>query len=264
MKARHCLIAAAFYSILVSQAALAYYNPQTGRFLSRDPVGELGFQTVQYAAHMGDARRFDRTVGMDVHAVPVVPIHSSGQRYDSPGTGRWISRDPIGEYVLQPWLDLDRDIDATHELQPELPSILYLFVGNAPTDKFDLLGLATHSSDASASRCVGTWGALIHHAGWGKPSAVRRRYFNTVTFPLNCPVCEFVKQQPAPPKSCGDCQVIYWEGGTCTENGVAVVSVGTRWLGSQVKEAESMADALARLAEAFEISYDCSPCGAKH
>ena len=30
-------------------AALAYYNPQTGRWLSRDPAGEPGFQLVQWA-----------------------------------------------------------------------------------------------------------------------------------------------------------------------------------------------------------------------
>lgn len=36
-------------ALLATQTAFAYYNPATGRFLSRDPVGEPGFQTLQMA-----------------------------------------------------------------------------------------------------------------------------------------------------------------------------------------------------------------------
>jgi hypothetical protein len=81
--------------------ALAWYNPQTGRWLSRDPVGEPGFQALQ--APSG-------AVGITVPgSVPLPP-------------GRWFDRGPVG---------------AGEEAQ------LYAFNGNDGVNSVDELGLMT-------------------------------------------------------------------------------------------------------------------------
>ncbi|HEV2248645.1 MAG TPA: hypothetical protein VGW37_18520 [Terriglobia bacterium] len=62
-------------SLLTAQSVSAYYNPSTGRFLSRDPVGEPGFQVLQMA-----------------QAVPQVgPVPMAEQ------SSRWINRDSVSE-----------------------------------------------------------------------------------------------------------------------------------------------------------------------
>jgi hypothetical protein len=45
-------IIALLFMLLTAQAALAWYDPSTQRWLSRDPIGELGFQTLQSATAM--------------------------------------------------------------------------------------------------------------------------------------------------------------------------------------------------------------------
>jgi len=57
-------------TLLTAQTVSAYYNPSTGRFLSRDPMGEPGFQLIQ-------------------RAVPVVQPNASLLE----SSGRWINRD---------------------------------------------------------------------------------------------------------------------------------------------------------------------------
>ncbi len=61
--------------LLATQTAFAYYNPSTGRFLSRDPIGEPGFQVLQAA--QGNSQN---------GPVPVAQQSS-----------RWINRDSISE-----------------------------------------------------------------------------------------------------------------------------------------------------------------------
>lgn len=85
-------------TLLTAQTAFAYYNPSTGRWLSRDPIGEPGFQALQMAKG-----------NYQVGPVPVAQQSS-----------RWVSRDPIGE---KGGLNL------------------YGFVRNQPVSLFDVLGL---------------------------------------------------------------------------------------------------------------------------
>lgn len=96
---------ALFIALWATQTASAWYDPSTGRWLTRDPIGEPGFQTSQ-AAH----------VAAGVSASP----------------GRWISRDPIGE----------------------LGGLnLYAYVGNNPLNNVNPSGLATDEAlNARASR----------------------------------------------------------------------------------------------------------------
>ena len=92
--------------------ALAYYNPQTGRWLSRDPLGEPGFQVLQ-------AANASPRVG---NPVPLPP-------------GRFISRDSIGEIGFETLrAGRGRRIHAEDEN-------LYRFVGNDPVRRIDPLGL---------------------------------------------------------------------------------------------------------------------------
>ena len=61
--------------LLATQTAFAYYNPSTGRFLSRDPIGEPGFQVLQA-----------------VQGTPLVGPMPVVQQ-----SAKWINRDPKGD-----------------------------------------------------------------------------------------------------------------------------------------------------------------------
>ena len=67
-------IIAALFVLLTAQMASAYYCPSAGRWLSRDPIGEPGFQALQAT-----------TKAPQVGNVP------------SSQPARWLNRDPIGE-----------------------------------------------------------------------------------------------------------------------------------------------------------------------
>ncbi len=71
----------------------------------------------------------------------------TGHRYYNASTGRWLSRDPLGE----PGFELSRG----GKVDPlgGGPN-LYAFVGNNPIDQTDYLGLAVSSIDASVEACM--------------------------------------------------------------------------------------------------------------
>jgi len=89
------------FVLLTAQIASAYYFPSTGRWLSRDPIGETGFENLRAAG-----------------AVPSI------QR--SLPTGRWINRDSI-----------EKKDRASFDSGPNA----YDCVGNNPMNIFDPLGL---------------------------------------------------------------------------------------------------------------------------
>jgi RHS repeat-associated protein len=66
-----------------------------------------------------------------------------GHRYYDPELGRWISRDPLNELAFRqfPTRDLEKS-DVLFDLNVFAPQD-YLFLDNAPTHSFDLLGLAS-------------------------------------------------------------------------------------------------------------------------
>ena len=90
MKTTKSIIVVLFV-LLTAQVASAYYCPSTGRWLSRDPIGEPGFQVVTR------------------------PENSASSK-----TARWVQRD----YAF-----------------PKSEPNIYEFVGNNPVGKLDLLGL---------------------------------------------------------------------------------------------------------------------------
>ena len=75
----------------------------------------------------------DQETGMDYY----------GYRYYNPSTGRWISRDPIGDdaFFNQPIQNLDQD--GVSDLSSEVNDPSYLFVKNGPLNNVDWLGLNT-------------------------------------------------------------------------------------------------------------------------
>jgi len=93
------------FVLLTAQIASAYYCPSTGRWLSRDPIGESGFQALQTATR-----------------APRIGSSTSSQ------TARWIQRDPI------PKND---------------ESNIYEFVGNNPIMVSDRLGLCSCGPDVT-------------------------------------------------------------------------------------------------------------------
>lgn len=111
---------ALFFTVMTAQSVFAYYNPATGRFLSRDPLGEPGFQLVQGA--QGPSQ---------LGPVPVAQQSS-----------RWINRNPMD-------LAASRSLYA-RSLNPKQRGALYqqpssfsdyLFVQNEPVANLDILGL---------------------------------------------------------------------------------------------------------------------------
>lgn len=114
-----------FVTMLTAQTVLAYYDPSTGRFLSRDPIGEPGFQVLQRAQGTS----------------PVGPMPVAQQ------SSRWINR------------DADFDSEEAGGASPRLAAALaepniYAFVLNDPENRVDSLGLisfkncdAKHQSD---------------------------------------------------------------------------------------------------------------------
>jgi hypothetical protein len=102
------------FALLTAQFASAYYCPSTGRWLSRDPMGEPGFENL-------------RTAG----AMPQVGQVASP---DSLPQGRWIVRDPISTGN-----DPNR----------------YAFVHNAPVNLVDPEGLKFGNGKICGNYCGG-------------------------------------------------------------------------------------------------------------
>src|SRR6516162_8671510 len=108
--------------------AHAYYNPQTGRWLSRDPAGEPGFELLRSVGAV------PRAASTDVAALP---------------QGRWFNRDPLGETqrisatsALQPTLQADaEDEPAVRPGDARGSESSYGFIDNDPVNTVDCLGL---------------------------------------------------------------------------------------------------------------------------
>ena len=132
MKTTKSIITVLFV-LLTAHIASAYYCPSTGRWLSRDPVGEPGFQNLR-AGHLPSG------------------IGNSALQ----PSGRWIYRDPITP-------------DSQSFQHQQLG--FYYFANNQPISYFDLIGLLT--------------------AGGGVPTTdpwpIIGEHNNVLTFTISCP-----------------------------------------------------------------------------
>jgi hypothetical protein len=102
------------FVLLTAQIASAYYCPSTGRWLSRDPLGEPGFENLRAAG-----------------AVPRIGQVTSPISITS---SRWINRDPIVEAK-----------------EPNR----YVFVKNSPIQKIDIHGLGIANYPQYGNYCGG-------------------------------------------------------------------------------------------------------------
>lgn len=104
--------------------AMAYYNPITGRFLSRDPRGELGFETMQMAA-MSVRGNVNRIASMeDVWQI----LRRENIRTSAPVS----FRPTQGEIFVRMGQRFSNE-----DTNP------YLFVENDPVGRIDALGLSS-------------------------------------------------------------------------------------------------------------------------
>ena len=94
-------------ALWTAQTASAWYDPSTGRWLSRDPIGEPGFQALQRATYS--------------HTVAATTPPASGTR--------WITRSPVVS-------DVHRSTEIIAGAN------LYSFVKNIPTGRIDPFGLS--------------------------------------------------------------------------------------------------------------------------
>jgi len=102
---------AILFALLTAQAALAWYDPSTQRWLSRDPIGEPGFEALRIATQTAS-----------------LPPSVSPQMLN-----RWIVRDPVPQIKNK-------------KLFSDAPN-RYLFVGNNPINFTDELGLTPYHGD---------------------------------------------------------------------------------------------------------------------
>jgi hypothetical protein len=110
MKPTRSIIVVLFV-LLTAQIASAYFCPSTGRWLSRDPIGEPGFQALQTASLQSGIR------GSTLQP-----------------SGRWVNRDPLGEV----------GVEVVRDGKPDETGVggnTYLFVRNDAVDLADFIGL---------------------------------------------------------------------------------------------------------------------------
>lgn len=124
MKLKIAIGSALFVALWTAQTALAWYDPSTGRWLTRDAIGEPGFQAIQ------------RVSAAAIPAGNSVPSASS----------RWVHRDTVGNAANNGLRNMTRTPAA------DAPN-LYCFVENEPLNRVDALGLASIPEDAEG--CYG-------------------------------------------------------------------------------------------------------------
>ncbi len=163
MKTTKSIIVVIFV-LLTAQIASAYYCPSTGRWLSRDPIGEPGFQALQTAAQT---------------SIRPTPFTSSE---------RWISRDPV----------------PSHEEKN-----IYAFVENKPVSFVDSLGLSGCKCGVKSLRAIDD--------GWNVQPTWIAFNFHVVA-----------KLRTGFPYQASCCKVVQWRQDTTTLNGQLVSADGNQ------------------------------------
>ncbi len=131
------------FVLLTAQIASAYYCPSTGHWLSRDPIGEPGFQALLVA----------------------------GQTSIKPSSDRWIIRDATTLRGSVQGLSSKQ----IKQLKAESLMPAYDFVKHNPTSRFDVLGLETA---AEIDWCMAhpICCAAAHNSGSDIKSEMGKRY----------------------------------------------------------------------------------------
>jgi RHS repeat-associated protein len=69
-------------------------------------------------------------------------LYYYGYRYYDPNTGRWLSRDPMGDIVFFQQYTKDATFEEVYSLHMESLGPTYVFIGNNPANYIDSFGLA--------------------------------------------------------------------------------------------------------------------------
>ena len=154
-------IVVVLFVLLTAQIASAYYCPSTGRWLSRDPIGEPGFQALQTASS---------TSGI-------------GNSVLQP-SGRWVNRDssePTANIDIQyQWLlHIGVESDDAYNIATAPPSAnQYISCANSLIGFNDLLGLWCGQSLSGPYSYSSN--LILHQVGGAASS---------ITFRIFCPKC---------------------------------------------------------------------------
>lgn len=109
--------------MLSAERAWAYYDPGVQRWLNRDPLGELGFQSIRTVGHEGK-------VVASIRERIVIPVGSDTEAVQS---------------ILRSTQPLASN--GSLALEPERDKVMtYVFVLNAPIDYYDPYGLDNNAS----------------------------------------------------------------------------------------------------------------------
>jgi RHS repeat-associated protein len=81
-------------------------------------------------------------------------LYYYGYRYYNPSTGRWLSRDPLGEqaFLTHHCVGQSKTVCRLSRMQPLNPC--YVFVENQPVNFFDLLGLDNGQNIENKCKCI--------------------------------------------------------------------------------------------------------------
>ncbi len=115
MKTTKSIIVALFV-LLTAQTASAYYCPSTGRWLSRDPLGESGFENLRASGAMPKIGRATSPISLT--------------------SNRWINRDPkLERAFVRVMQNQNINLSSENEIPP------FNFVGNNALNQVDTFGL---------------------------------------------------------------------------------------------------------------------------
>ena len=146
------------FALLTAQIASAYYCPSTGRWLSRDPMNELGFENLQAASmpsrignsvSQSSGRWMERDKTVDASASSVIAKNLRS------GPSRFFGAATDNQPLFQPTAKQSTDF------------IDYQFCHNDPMDRYDIDG----RMDVPAPVCQfyilqGVVGVVIAGADW--------------------------------------------------------------------------------------------------
>ena len=125
-------VAALAALLIVTEAhAMRWYSPNTGRWLSRDPIQDPGFYLFQTGRQVSDAPR--------IFFLQANPVESAYRLWRTTPAARFAMR----------W-------DTTHRMNQFLGALgganLYVFVDNGPIDNIDPLGLIKFGKNCTAQQ----------------------------------------------------------------------------------------------------------------
>jgi hypothetical protein len=146
MKAKIRFVMLGLIALFIANQASAYYSPSTGRWLSRDPMGEPGFELLRATCTTPQTEQVASTASLP--------------------QSRLFVRDSE-----------DEDYGANAQANQ---ANLYNFVNNRPVMNYDLFGLCVPLQYSWQGDIDGPWHTILHNINHGFETS-------TLTFDVCCP-----------------------------------------------------------------------------